>query len=205
MRAAPAQLVRESPHGTRRSPDWLAPRVRLAAAGNAEAWSELVEQFEGMLWAIARGHRLCHADAADVVQTTWLRLAENLGRLREPARVGPWLATTARRECLKTLRASTRERPDAEPPEALNTPSPPVDGALLDAERDAALRAALQQLPSRDQALLLMLVTDSPPSYAEIGAALRMPIGSIGPTRGRALARLRGELERGAGLQALAA
>jgi RNA polymerase sigma factor (sigma-70 family) len=205
MRAVPAELVRDSPDGTGRSPDWLAARVRLAASGNARAWSELVEEFEGMLWAIARGHRLCHADAADVVQTTWLRLAENLGRLREPARVGAWLATTARRECLRTLRASTRERPDPEPPEAMATPSPPVDHALLDAERDAALRAALQQLPSRDQVLLLMLVTDSPPSYAEIGAALRMPIGSIGPTRGRALARLRGELERGAALQELAA
>jgi RNA polymerase sigma factor (sigma-70 family) len=205
MRAAQAELLRESPDGTRRPPGWLATRVRLAASGNARAWSELVEEFEGMLWAIARGYRLCDADAADVVQTTWLRLAENLGRLREPARVGGWLATTARRECLRTLRASTRELPDAEPPEAMDTPSPTVDDALLDAERDAALRAALQQLPSRDQALLLMLVTDSPPSYAEIGAALRMPIGSIGPTRGRALDRLRGELERGAVLQELAA
>jgi RNA polymerase sigma factor (sigma-70 family) len=205
MRAATAELLRESPEGPRRPPGWLATRLRLAASGNARAWSELVEEFEGMLWAIARGYQLCHADAADVVQTTWLRLAENLGRLREPARVGAWLATTARRECLRMLRASTRELPDAEPPEATDTPSPPVDHALLGAERDAALRAALQQLPCRDQALLLMLVTDSPPSYAEIGAALRMPIGSIGPTRGRALARLRGELERGAVLQDLAA
>jgi RNA polymerase sigma factor (sigma-70 family) len=179
--------------------------VRLAGSGDARAWSELVEEFEGMLWTIARGHRLCHADAADIVQTTWLRFAENLDRVRDPARLGAWLATTARRECLRTIRASTRELPDAEPPETMDREVPSIDNALLEAERDAALRSALEQLPARDQALLLMLAADSPPSYADIGAALRMPIGSIGPTRGRALARLRSQLERRAVLQDLAA
>jgi RNA polymerase sigma factor (sigma-70 family) len=196
MSVAAAEF-QQAPRGeTWRSPEWLASHLRLAAAGDRRAWSELVEEFEGMLWAIARGHRLCHADGADVVQTTWLRLAENLDRLRDPARLGAWLATTARRECLRTLRASTREHPDPAPPEAIDRENPPIDGALIEAERDAALRSALERLPARDQALLLMLVADSPPSYEEIGAALSMPIGSIGPTRGRALARLRGQLER---------
>lgn len=176
--------------------EWVAGQLRQAATGDERAWREIVEEFDGMLWAIARGHRLCHADEADVVQTTWLRLAENIDRLREPARLAGWLATTARRECLRTLSASRRELVDTGTIEVADDETLPIDGHLIRAERDAALRSALRQLPARDQALLGMLAADSPPSYEEIGTALRMPIGSIGPTRGRALQRLRCELQR---------
>jgi RNA polymerase sigma factor (sigma-70 family) len=205
MSAVASDIPRPSRPAARRSPEWLAARVRLAAQGDGQAWSEIVAEFEGLLWAVARTHRLCHADQADVVQTTWLRFAENLDRLREPARLGAWLATTARRECLRILRASARELPDAEPPELPAGEPRPIEGALIEAERDAALRSALRRLSARDQALLLMLVADSAPSYEQIGAALGMPIGSIGPTRGRALARLRGQLERADNPTALAA
>jgi RNA polymerase sigma factor (sigma-70 family) len=196
MRRAAPEFQRASRLETRRSHEWLAAHLRQAATGDERAWSELITEFEGMLWAIARGHRLSHADRADVVQTTWLRLAENLGRLREPRRLGAWLATTARRECLRSLRASARELPDAEPPEIVDANTPPIDRALIEAERGAALRSALRRLPDRDQTLLQMLVAESPPSYQQIGLELEMPIGSIGPTRGRALKRLRRELER---------
>ena len=169
---------------SRRSQEWLAAHLRAAATGNGGAWREIVAEFEGMLWAIARGHRLGHADGADVLQTTWLRLAENLDRVREPGRLGAWLATTARRECLRILRASARELPDAEPADVVDLHAPPIDGALIEAERGAAIRSALRRLPARDQTLLLKLVADSPPSYHEVGLELAMPIGSIGPTRG---------------------
>jgi len=158
-----------------------------------------------MLSAIARGYRLCDADRADVVQTTWLRLAENIGRLREPGRLGGWLATTARRECLRSLRASARELPDAEPPQSVDASTPPVDSAVIAAERARALVSALRRLPDRDQTLLRMLIAEPEPSYREIGLELDMPVGSIGPTRGRALARLRRELERFGPSPALAA
>jgi RNA polymerase sigma factor (sigma-70 family) len=144
-----------------------------------------------MLRAVVRGHRLSSADAADVVQTTWLRLAENLDRLQDPSRVGAWLATTARRESLRTLRKLARELPAERPPEPPQGEDAPVDRRLLQADRDAALWAAFARLSPREQRLLRMLATDPPPSYKEIGRALAMPIGSIGPTRGRALQRLR--------------
>jgi RNA polymerase sigma factor (sigma-70 family) len=189
--------IRELPQrGVRRSDEWVEERVRLARTGDTAAWSELVREFGGMLRAVARGHRLSSADASDVVQTTWLRLAENLNRLQDPARVGAWLVTTARRECLRTIRASARELPDAEPSEPARPDTQPIERTLLEAERDTALHSAFRRLPPRDQALLAMLVADPQPSYEEIGDALAMPIGSIGPTRGRALDRLRGELER---------
>ena len=170
--------------------------VHAAAAGDQEAWNELVERYSGLMWAVARAHRLSTGDAADVVQTSWLRLVEHLGAVRNPDGVGAWLATTARRESLRTLRRASR----SEPSDAIDAlPDPDltdVDARLLRDERDAALSRAFGRLPARDQALLRLLTTDPAPSYEEISAALAMPIGSIGPTRGRALARLRRELRR---------
>lgn len=176
--------------------DWVQERVLLAQAGDVEAWSELVRRFEGLLRAVVGRYRLSSADAADVVQTTWLRLAENLNRLHDPSRVGPWLATTARRECLRTLRKLARELPDEQPPEPADRDIAPVDRKLLLAERDAELWSAFARLPARHQTLLRMVTAEPQVSYEQIAAALDMPIGSIGPTRARAFERLRRELQR---------
>jgi RNA polymerase sigma factor (sigma-70 family) len=168
--------------------------VRDAAAGDQAAWNRLVERFNGLVWAVARAHRLAGADASDVVQTTWLRLVENLDRLQDPERVGAWLATTARRECLRTLRLTARVLPTET--ELLPDPGTdaPLGASLVADERDRALWAAFGGLSERCQALLRLLVADPAPSYEEIAAAVGMPVGSIGPTRARALARLRAEL-----------
>ena len=179
--------------------------VRLARAGDAAAWSELVRRFQGLLWAVVGGYRLSSADASDVLQTTWLRLAENLSRLHDPSRVGAWLATTARRECVRTLRKSARELPAEHPPEPPDRNVSPIDRTLLRADRDAELWSAFDRLSVRDQNLLRMLIADSQPSYEEIARTLAMPIGSIGPTRGRALARLRRALQLSEDLDDLAA
>jgi RNA polymerase sigma factor (sigma-70 family) len=175
-----------------------------ATRGSREAWEELVEEFGGMVWAVARSHRLSDADAADVAQTTWLRLLEHLGEINEPARVGAWLATTARRECLRVLRVSQRDVLWGDEPVELESPGAPPDEALLVAERDQMLWRCFACLRPSDQALLRLLVVDPQPSYEEISAALDMPIGSIGPTRARALDRLRKELERESALSLMA-
>jgi RNA polymerase sigma factor (sigma-70 family) len=170
--------------------------VRLAARGDERAWQSLVHEFAGLVWAATRAHRLDHADAADVVQATFVRLVEHLGSLQQPERVGAWLATTARRECLAVLRQRGRMIPrgDALPDRVDDQPE--HSAALFDAERDATLWAAFGRLRASDQALLRMLMADPAPSYDEIHLALGMPIGSIGPTRARALARLRREVEQ---------
>ena len=167
--------------------------VRRAAAGEQRAWDALVEAYVGLIWAVARNHRLSDGDAADVSQTTWLRLLEHVDRLDEPARVGAWLATTARRECLRTIRLANRQVlvGDEERLDLPETDGPPVDGHLLLAEEAALVREALHLLPDRCQALLRLLMVDDPPSYDEVSAALGMPVGSIGPTRGRCLGKLR--------------
>lgn len=165
--------------------------VRQAACGERAAWESLVRRFEGVVWSVARSHRLGDADAADVFQTTWLRLVEHVDDLRNPDAVSGWLATTARNECLRVLREQTRQVPtedDKMPEEAVPAA---LDAQLLTAERDAALWHAFATLSARCQALLRMLSAEPPPSYDVVGAALGMPVGSIGPTRGRCLATLR--------------
>jgi RNA polymerase sigma factor (sigma-70 family) len=169
--------------------------VARARHGDERAWAELVARYSGLIWSVTRAHRLGDADAADVAQATWMTLLEHLDAVREPAAVGGWIATTARRECLRVLRRGERVVISADVPDRADEGAQP-DARLLASERDAALWAALGRLSARDQALLRMLAGDPAPSYEEIGAALGMPIGSIGPTRARALDRLRRELDR---------
>jgi RNA polymerase sigma factor (sigma-70 family) len=148
-----------------------------------------------MIWSVARAHRLHDANAADVAQATWIRLLEHLDRIDEPTRVGAWLATTARRECLRVIRDSNRTvLYGDEPPEHAAPDMLPGEALLID-ERDSALWQSFSRLRPSDQAVLRLLMTDPRPPYEEIAAALDMPIGSIGPTRQRALARLRRELD----------
>jgi RNA polymerase sigma factor (sigma-70 family) len=171
-----------------------------AADGDQDAWNVMVDRYTNLLWSIARGHRLGTDAAADVVQTTWLRLLENLGRIKEPERLAAWLATTTRHECLRVLRKGQREEPTEDT--ALDLPdltAAQLDATLLLEERDAALWRALSGLGERCQQLLRVLMADPPPSYDAVSAALEMPIGSIGPTRARCLAKLR-ELATAAGL-----
>jgi RNA polymerase sigma factor (sigma-70 family) len=179
---------------TRRTDEAVSRLVVAAAAGDQRAWNALVHEFSGLLWAVARAHRLHDADAADVVQATWLRLLEHLGRLHDPARVGAWLATTARRECLRVVRDHGRVTPFGEDlPEGESADMPPLD-VMLEHERDEALWRAFCRLRESDQALLRLLMAEPRPPYEEIATALDMPIGSIGPTRQRTLERLRLEL-----------
>src|SRR2546423_2044677 len=93
------------------SPADTAEMVSAAALGEPAAWDALVDRYARLVWAVARAFGLSDADAADVSQTTWLRLAEHLPRLREPDRIGAWLATTARREAMRALARTRREQP----------------------------------------------------------------------------------------------
>jgi RNA polymerase sigma factor (sigma-70 family) len=174
----------------------LVRMLQSAAAGNSGDWELLVDRFAGMIWAIARAHRLSAADAADVSQATWLKLVERLDQIRDPDRVGGWLATTARRECLRVLRGSRREAPSGEDIPQQWSPEAPPDKAVQLTERNQLLWQCFARLRPSDQALLRLLLAEPRPAYEEISAALDMPIGSIGPTRARALKRLRREIER---------
>ena len=167
--------------------------VRRAALGDEQAWEDLVDRFTDLVWSVARGHGLGRADAADVSQTTWLRLAEHLRTLREPEQVGAWLITTARRESLRTLRRSRHHvLVDSCTDWCGSGGTSDIDENLLAGERDEELWKAFDGLSGPCKALLRMFLADPPPTYADVSAAFDMPVGSIGPTRMRCLERLRG-------------
>jgi RNA polymerase sigma factor (sigma-70 family) len=170
--------------------------VSRAAAGDQEAWDQIVERYAPLVWAIGRRYRLTDHDREDVGQRVWLLLVEQIGKLREPAALPGWLATTTSRECQRVLK--TRRRADrlvtSQDPAWLPDDAAEVaivEAEILAAELNAALRAAVLDLPPRCQQLLSMLASDPPHSYAEISAALGIPVGSIGPQRARCLDRLR--------------
>jgi RNA polymerase sigma factor (sigma-70 family) len=175
----------------------VARLVRRAATGDKSAWERLVDQYNRLIWSITREFKLVESDAADVVQTTWMRLIEHIDRLEHPERVGSWLAATTRNECLRCLAARKRVvlAHEGVMIEGVAENEPEVDEALLARERAAIVRAAMTQLPGRWQRLMEMLMADPPVPYARISDELGLPIGSIGPTRARCLARLRVLLE----------
>src|SRR5881409_2331278 len=132
----------------------LADLVRVAAGGDEAAWNALVDRFSSLVWATARAHRLSRDDAADVAQTTWLRLVEHLGRIRDPERVGAWLASTARHECLRVIRHAGRFVADGDVDlDAVGT-EPEASALLLATERTAALWRAVEALPERCRLLI---------------------------------------------------
>lgn len=172
--------------------------VSQASAGDRAAWEQLVDRYGGLVWRVTRDFRLAQSDRADVSQTTWLRLFEHIDRLDDPSRVGAWLATTARRECLRLIafrkRVVLAHEDDAF--EAGEAYQPAADEDLLAAERADDVRTAIRKLPPHWQRLVHMLMADPPLSYVEISERLQLPTGSIGPTRGRCMNRLRTLLEQ---------
>jgi RNA polymerase sigma factor (sigma-70 family) len=173
--------------------DELTEILRRAADGDHEAWDWLVQQYSSLLWSVVRTFRLGEQQAADVVQTTWLRLVENLSSIRDPRALPAWLSRTARNASVNALREAKCLKPlaeDYEYPSANELP----DAAFLRHERAALVRAALSRLCERDRLLLTALAATPPLPYKEISFRLGMPVGSIGPTRMRALRRLRAEL-----------
>ncbi len=169
----------------------LATRAR---HGEQQAWDALVERYSPLIWSICRRHRLSNADAEDVGQSVWLQLVQQLDRLHDQAALPGWLATVTRRECLRVLkvtRAPLAARYQQDADNLADKEARTAEQELLAAERHAALREALLDLPPSDQRLIALLIGDPPVPYAQISARLGIPVGSIGPRRARCLDKLR--------------
>lgn len=173
----------------------IAVLVSAAAEGDQSAWNEIVDRYTPLVVSVIYKHRLRPADAADVNQTLWLRLVEQIGRLREPEALPGWIMTTTRNECLRVLRVQQRTHlydPLSES-DALESEQADADveADLLAVERRQALRDGFAELTDQCKRLLTKLMTDPPPSYQVVSEELAMPVGSIGPTRIRCLEKLR--------------
>ncbi len=173
----------------------LAQLLAAASAGDESAWSAIVDRFHPLVWSVSRAYGLDTRDASDVSQTVWLRLVENLNRIREPEALPGWLRTTTRNECLRHSRRRTHESPvDWQLLQGLPDDTGADDKTLAD-ERTTVVSDALSRLSDKCRALLRVFAFSPDTGYTEIGATLGMPVGSIGPTRARCLGYLRRGLE----------
>jgi RNA polymerase sigma factor (sigma-70 family) len=173
--------------------DRLAVLLEHARGGHDPAsLNAIVAELSPLLWQVARAQGLDRDAAEDVVQTTWLSLLRHLDTIRSSGALTGWLVTVTKREAWRVRRAGRGERPMEDWAEAaLPDPDPlPVDQLLAD-DRRRALWRAVRKLPERCQELLRIVAFVRRPDYAELAATLGMPQGSIGPTRGRCLAKLR--------------
>lgn len=189
--AAEFRLARALPRPDR-DDERTARLLAAARDGDQRAWRALVELHATLLSHVARGCGLGAADSADAVQLTWLKLVENLDRIREPARLRSWLVTTCRREALRLAR--TAARCSTEDLRDLAGPDGALDPAEVAIRNDTRriLHSAVDRLPGRQRQLLVELLRgdDAAEAYAAVAARLEMPVGSVGPTRQRAIRRL---------------
>lgn len=163
--------------------------------GRTGRMSDLVRLVSPALWAVARSCRLDARQAEDVVQTAWVRLVGAADDISDPQAVVAWLLTTTRREAWRVsgLQARTAQPDDGLDEVVSSDPGP--ESVVTTADENARLWHHVTSLSPRCQALLRVIAYVTPPDYARISQALGMPIGSIGPTRGRCLAALRKALD----------
>lgn len=170
----------------------MAELLDAARGGSDDALSRIVTEHSPLLWHVARAAGLSSGDAEDVMQTVWLRLLAHLDDIRTSAALTGWLVVTARREAWRVRAAGRKQVPAGS--EALDTlpdqGTGPQEQVLIDDQR-RTMWVAIAQLSERCQELLRVVAFVPRPDYSAVAAELGMPIGSVGPTRGRCLAKLR--------------
>jgi RNA polymerase sigma factor (sigma-70 family) len=170
----------------------IAELLDAARGGSDDALSRIVTEHSPLLWHVARAAGLSSGDAEDVIQTVWLRLLAHLDDIRTSAALTGWLVVTARREAWRVSAAGRKQVPaegevlDALPDRGVG----PQEQVLIDDQR-RTMWVAIAQLSERCQELLRVVAFVPRPDYSAVAAELGMPIGSVGPTRGRCLAKLR--------------
>jgi RNA polymerase sigma factor (sigma-70 family) len=176
----------------------VAALVDAARQGSDEALGQLVTEFSPLLWQVARAAGLGASDAEDVLQVTWMRLLEHLDDIRTPSALAGWLVVTTKREAWRVRAAGRRQLPaDQESFAELPDERPGSEEQVIVEDQHRRLWAAFRQLSPRCQELLRIVAFVPRPDYATVAAELGMQIGSIGPTRGRCLAKLRAVLDGG--------
>jgi len=168
--------------------------------GDERAWETLIARHERLVFSIARRQGLSAADAADVMQKVFIILLQSIDRLPDDVNLGGWLTTVTRRHTWRARTRLGRELPGEKEDIAESTillghrASDPIDRW----ETLQTMHEALNRLGERCRQLLLSLYFDPmEPSYADVAGRLKMPVGSIGPTRARCLTKLKALLEEG--------
>jgi RNA polymerase sigma factor (sigma-70 family) len=169
--------------------------LQSAGGGDERAWTEIVQRYRGLVSAVVRSYRLQDADGHDAEQRTWLRLVEHRDAVRDPERLGGWLATTASRECLRILRESRAVVTDEL--DTVPDPDRTVEDQVVDADTVTRLWTIVSALPPRGRTIMMELFAEDPRPYADVARATGIPIGSLGPSRARLIDRVRRSLDSG--------
>ena len=170
----------------------LAALLQAARSGRRESLNEIVIELSPVLWQVARAQGLDREAAEDAVQCTWLSLLRHLDQIHSPIALTAWLVTATKREAWRTRTAHRAEQPlDGDQMSETADPQPLPEEHVLLAERHRDVWRAVRRLPQRCQELLRVIAFSHRPDYDAVATALGMPRGSIGPTRGRCLAKLR--------------
>ncbi len=173
----------------------IASLVSAARQGSEDALGQIVTELSPLLWQVARAAGLSSGDAEDVLQTVWMRLVAHLDDIHDSKALTAWLVTTTKREAWRVRAAERRQLPaDQESLAEVPDQGPGSEEQIILDDQRRALWAAISRLNARCQELLRIIAFAPRPDYAAVAAALGMPIGSIGPTRGRCLAKLRAQL-----------
>ncbi|MDT4927671.1 MAG: hypothetical protein QOF92_538 [Pseudonocardiales bacterium] len=180
-------------------PETLANRAatlfRAYRAGDEAGMSELVTLLTPILWHTSRAQRLDRTTAEDVVQSVWLAFVRTADSIADPQAVLQWLIVSTRREAWRVAKRSDRVQPtEFEDDDVVTPPSDLPEERVLRDEGDSRLWQHIAELSVRCRALLRVIAFADRPDYAAVAQALGMPVGSIGPTRGRCLAKLRMQL-----------
>jgi RNA polymerase sigma factor (sigma-70 family) len=161
--------------------------------GDRERLRDLVTLLTPLLWHTARAQRAPKEIAEDAIQTAWLRLVDAADSIADPKGVVSWLVVTVKRETWRLLRLRGRESTsEFGVPETADEFTP--EDVAITSDQQRLLWDHINELPERCRALLRVIAFAATPDYASVAASLGMPIGSIGPTRGRCLAKLRNTL-----------
>ena len=174
----------------------VAELVQSALRCEQAGWNALIHRYAPLVMSVVRRYRLSEADAQDAAQTVWLKLIENLGKIRDPAALPGWIVTTAQREALALIRSRQRfvtvdsiELMVAADGIAAESAGP--DAELLRAEEATVIREGLRELKAEQREFLSVVVAEPAIAYKDISRQFNMPTGSIGPTRARHLRKLR--------------
>jgi RNA polymerase sigma factor (sigma-70 family) len=171
--------------------------------GDEAKMADLVALLTPILWHTVRAQRLDRESAEDVLQTTWLTLVRSADSISDPQAVLQWLIVSARREAWRVVKRSDRVEPkDFYAEEFVTRSADAPEQAVLRNDSDARLWRHIAGLPEKCRELLRVIAFADRPDYAAIAKALGMPVGSIGPTRGRCLAKLRLQLANDPGWDA---
>lgn len=167
-----------------------------------DAWETLIRRYQRLIASITFKYRLSAEDAADILQSVFMTLHQQLPSLKNQEKLSSWLITVTVRECWKfrkrqILTDSIDSQDDDATSEIEDQSHISSDESLMLIEKQQTLRRAVEMLPEPCRGLIEHLFyRDEPSSYAVISAKLGMPVASIGPTRSRCLEKLKSSLKK---------